>query len=74
MQRKIFVLLVCFLTLQYSLLRAEDKAASLDTQNQPSPQGSSLEEVTVPDWIKLNEKDITRLKQMVDYEWFKDNK
>jgi len=52
MQRKIFVLLVCFLTLQYSLLRAEDKAASLDTQNQPSPQGSSLEEVTVPDWIK----------------------
>ncbi|MBS3150506.1 DNA topoisomerase IV subunit A [Candidatus Woesearchaeota archaeon] len=24
--------------------------------------------------IKLNEKDITRLKQMVDYEWFKDNK
>lgn len=52
MQRKIFVFLAYFLAFQYAILHAEDKAVSFDTQNQPSPQGYSQEENTVPDWIK----------------------
>ena len=52
MQRKIFALIVPFLVLQYSLLCAGDTPVSLAVKNQSSPQGSSQEESSAPDWIK----------------------